>query len=172
MPSRHIRKPFMWILLAMPLVVTACGGPAQPNITASFQGQSSYRRGEAVKVTFNLANASPADLYVLKWGTPFEGFRSMFYLVEKDGQKLTYKGRTATRGTPTRDDYFKIAFGEVTQITLDLTEAFDLSQPGSYTLKLATNILDYAWKEEDIPRSADEHVSYTLVADPFPFKIE
>jgi peptidyl-Lys metalloendopeptidase len=105
----------------------------RPPLTVSLQAdQLSYGAAEPQLLTFTLTNETGGDITVLKWRTPFEGFKSDLFVVEVDGREVPYLGRVYKRAAPTEDDYVTIpASGYLTE-TVDLAEAYDIARAGVY----------------------------------------
>ena len=91
--------------------------------------------GEPVKVQFHLVNDSNEDLYVLNWFTPLEGIGGEIFHVKRDGEIVPYQGILASRDDPTPDSYVLLGPAEVAWAEVDLSEAYDFSIPGTYTIE-------------------------------------
>ena len=107
------------------------------------------------------------DLFVLKWFTPLEGLGGEIFRVERDGIPVPYEGPLAMRADPSADDYVHLAAGATLSATVDLAAAFDLSEPGTYTIAfLSPNISHVAVSEERMATSLGELGPVSIPSDP------
>lgn len=90
--------------------------------------------GEAIKVQFALVNTTDQTLHILDWLTPFEGIAGNIFRVERDGQLVSYHGMLMSRGDPTPDSYLLIKPKGAITIEVNLSEVYDFSRPGRYTI--------------------------------------
>lgn len=118
--------------------------PASAESVSSFPtsvtAQARYRLGDPVDVTFELHNPTGQDYSLLVWDTPLErGDRQVgsYVKLRRDNHDLAYQGRLATRkATPGARSYRTIHAGETVRETVDLTTAFAIAEPGTYTVTL------------------------------------
>ena len=104
-----------------------------PPVVVSLQtGKLSYGAAEPQLLSFTMANDADADITVLKWRTPLEGFRSDMFRVEVDGREVPYLGRVYKRAAPTAEDYVTIPAGGYVTETVDLAESYDIARAGVY----------------------------------------
>jgi peptidyl-Lys metalloendopeptidase len=109
---------------------------SKPELVVSLQSSKrAYRADQSQEVTFTLTNDSERDIRVLKWRTPFEGFKSDMFSVEVDGREVPYLGRVYKRAAPSPDDYITITAGEEVSRKVDLSEAYDIARSGVYTVR-------------------------------------
>lgn len=172
-------KQHRWLLmfcslLIVILLISACGrqlagagiAPA-PTMTppleagdvllsATLEAPATVDSGEPLPLTFTLTNHSDADLYVLTWLTPFEGIANDIFRIERDGEILPYEGPLVMRGDPTEEDYLLLAAGTSASATVDLTTAYDLSEPGAYTLAYTAALQDVADSKDAMAKSIDD----------------
>jgi len=91
--------------------------------------------GQPLPLTLTLHNPGAQPVFVLRWGTPFEGrWMGASIQLTRDGQPLPYRGPLAKRGDPDASQYLRLAAGAQASATLDLALVFDLSVPGHYRL--------------------------------------
>src|SRR6185295_2517727 len=107
---------------------------------ASVFSESKYSSDQPVRTTFRLTNLSQDTMRVLKWFTPLEGLWSDCLLVIRDGQRVTYDGPLAKRGTPTAEDFVTLAPGESVDQEIAVHEAYQVSVPGTYSLSVETDV--------------------------------
>jgi hypothetical protein len=131
--------------------------PSSSGLRATLEAPSSLPQGEPLKVRFTLANESESDLYVLNWFTPLEGLGGDIFRVTRDGQRIRYQGPQASRGDPTPEAYTLIEAGGMASAEVDLSLAYDFSQPGNYTIEfISPNQSHVAHAEAEMARSVDE----------------
>jgi peptidyl-Lys metalloendopeptidase len=100
-----------------------------------------YRLGEPVTLTFELRNATDHDYSALTWDTPLEnlGGEALDYVrVRRDGAEVPYGGRVVKRADPDASAYRVLHPGESVRERFDLSTAFALTRPGTYTVTLDT----------------------------------
>ena len=100
-----------------------------------------------VYLTFTVINLTDHELQLLSWYTPFEGFLSDLFIIKSDvGDPLGYNGMMVKRSTPSIEDYLILPAKDKVEITLDLTQAYALTQ-GEYTVQLALKNWHYMQEE-------------------------
>jgi hypothetical protein len=114
---------------------------------ASIFSERTYSSNKPVNATFRLTNLSQDAMRVLKWFTPLEGMWSDCLLVIRNGERVLYDGRLAKRGTPTSDDYVTLEPGEFVEQPIDIDEAYQVSDPGTYNVSLDAEIQAVAAQE-------------------------
>ncbi|PBC71231.1 hemopexin [Streptomyces sp. TLI_235] len=118
----------------------------------SLQAEPRYRLGEPIKVTFELTNISSQDIRLLVWNTPLEGDEVFQYFhVRREGVTIPYDGRFVKRGEPEESSYRLVRAGESVTQEVDLTTAYPISEPGTYTVTLDAEILDAIPQESGAP---------------------
>jgi Lysine-specific metallo-endopeptidase len=128
-----------------------------PDLKARLTSKASYESDEPVRVKFDLANREDQDLYILTWYTPLEGLISDCLRVERDGVRLYYDGLLAKRGEPTRENYVLVPAGRKVSNVFDLNSAYDVSDPGNYSVALETEIRDYFFVSPTM--TLEEHIA-------------
>ncbi len=136
--------------------VTPPPGTGDVLLSAALEAPATLDDGMSMPITFILTNHSDADLYILTWHTPFEGIANEIFRVERDGEILPYEGPLVMRGDPTEEDYLFLAAGASASATVDLTTAYDLSEPGAYTIAYTAALLDVAGSEDARAESVDD----------------
>jgi hypothetical protein len=114
--------------------------------------------GKSVEVAFTLINGSETDLYVLNWYTPLEGgLGGDSFHVERNGERVPYRGPLAARAEPTADSYIFLEAGASASATIELAKAYDFRKPGKYAIWfLSPRISHVAKTVDEIPASMDE----------------
>ena len=174
------------ILLAA-LLVSACGvsptnetvggtqsgtQASQSGFRASLEILSEVSSGENVQLQFTLVNESDARLYLLRWYTPLEGIAGEIFAVKRDGQMIPYQGILASRVPPTPDDYVALDAGASVSVVVDLSEGYDLSEPGEYTVKfLSPRISHVARSEAEMATTMEELGPVQIPAHEITFNI-
>ena len=103
-----------------------------------------YDSAEPVRVRFDLTNAGPEDVYVLKWYTPLEGLNSDCLKVTRNAKsKVAYDGPLIKRGNPGPDDYILIPAGETVSADVDVSESYAVSKPANYQVELNIQALEH-----------------------------
>ena len=120
--------------------------PFRCEISTSAEQQLSH----GVYLTFTVINLTDHELQLLSWYTPFEGFLSDMFIIEGDvGDPLGYNGMMVKRSTPSIEDYLILPAKDKVEITLDLTQAYALTQ-GEYTVQLASKNWHYKHHETSL----------------------
>jgi len=101
-----------------------------------------YKSDQPVDVTFELANSGDEDAYVLTWYTPLEGLWSDCLRVTRDGEPVPYDGPLAKRGEPTEEDYVRVPAGESVTADVELSRAYQVTEPGTYDVAVDTRLAD------------------------------
>jgi peptidyl-Lys metalloendopeptidase len=109
-----------------------------------------YKAEDRQILQFSLINDSNETMYVLKWDTPFDGFNNDMFRVTKDGTQAVYMGRIVKRGPPQPDDYITIPPKDSVSVNVDLSEAYDINEAGSYSVEFKAPILDAGTVKPDV----------------------
>ena len=106
---------------------------------------------------FALVNLTEQELCVLKWLTPFEGVAGNIFRVVRDGQPVPYQGILVSRADPTPESYILIKPKGAITIEANLSEAYDFSRPGSYTIAFKSpHSSSLASSESEFAKSLDD----------------
>lgn len=131
--------------------------PSSSGLSVRLEAPSSLSPGDPVIVQFMLSNEKENDLYVLNWFTPLEGLGGDIFRVTRDGQRIRYQGPLASRAEPTPEAYTLVEAGGTVEAEVDLSLAYDFSQPGNYTIEFVSpNQSHIAGSEGEMARSVDE----------------
>ncbi len=111
--------------------------------------------GQPVEVLFRLTNRTQRPLFVLEWHTPLEGLRSNLFTVTRDGADIPYQGPMVKRAPPTAESYVTLAPGASVEARVDVSLAYELTQPGRYQLTFRGELMDVATEQAEVPRAMD-----------------
>lgn len=120
---------------------------------------ASVRAGEPVELRFQLTNRTAQPLYVLKWRTPLEGQMGTDFQVTRDGTEVSYQGRMVKRANPGADSYVTLAPGASVDARIDLSQAYEMKQPGRYRIAFHGELMDVVEKQAEVPRTMDQFQS-------------
>jgi hypothetical protein len=124
------------------------------------------------RLRFELTNRSETALWVLKWNTPLEGWKGTVLRVSRNGEELPYQGPMLKRGDPGNGDYVEVPAGGRVDATVDLSEVYDVSRPGTYKVETDGDLIDVtAGPTEVIPRPRDQHQGLPLDCGAVTFEI-
>ena len=105
-------------------------------------------------VNFTIYNTSNKDLELLSWYTPFEGFMSELFTIQKqDNKTLIYQGPKVKRLLPQPADFISIPANGTLDTELDLTLVYPLTK-GEYSITLLPRRLQYKIRDKDAPLQA------------------
>lgn len=91
-------------------------------------------------VDIEVTNASSKTARIPRWELPSSTAESNLFSISRDGQILRYEGRMIKRGLPSAADFAILRPGQTHKVTVDLSEAYDLSQAGDYTITFASQL--------------------------------
>lgn len=97
----------------------------------------------ADQVEVTITNTSRKTLRIPKWQLPTEAHSSDVFRVARDGERVGYRGAVVKRGVPTAEDFAILRAGRGLRTVVSLSEVYDLSRPGHYTVTYAAP-LQYA----------------------------
>jgi len=131
-------------------VITDCKGANELEAKMVGPKTVTWGSGKPVKLHFALINKTDQPLYVLNWYTPFEGIPGDIFRVTWNGQVIPYMGILEGRGDPSPGSYILIGPEDAVFIELNLSEFYDLSQPGTYEIAYkAPRFSDIALSENE-----------------------
>jgi peptidyl-Lys metalloendopeptidase len=123
---------------------------------------SEYKAKDRQNLTYTLVNNSDVRVNVLKWHTPIDGIEDDIFKVEKQENLATYLGLIKKRGLPRPEDYVTIDPKGSISTDLDLTEVYDISQAGSYTVEFVSPLLNFEQDEsEGLKRKVSDMRKFT-----------
>ena len=98
---------------------------------------------------------------MLKWRTPLDGLRSDCLSVTSNDTKLHYDGIHIKRSAPGPDQYLLVKSGQTVSSTFDVSDAYDMTKAGLYSIAVDTN-LEYvkdSVTEKPVHQTKIEHLS-------------
>jgi peptidyl-Lys metalloendopeptidase len=119
-----------------------------------------YRAQDRENLRFTLTNNSNESVNVLKWKTPVEGINDDMFYVKKQEEAAVYLGRIVKREAPKPEDYVTLDPNASISAEFDLTEVYDISKAGNYTVQYDSRILDIASGREE-PKTLAKRFSET-----------
>jgi peptidyl-Lys metalloendopeptidase len=156
-----MRKPALFSLTLLALLSTHCWMKPHAPLDAAHPLECRVEAarpriaGAPIAMRFQLTNRSEQPLWMLRWNTPWDGWRGTIFDVSFQGQDLPYQGAMVKRGDPTAEEYVKFRAGESMIIGLDLSQAYDMSKPGTYRVKVVGNLQDVIKDGTNPPRPRD-----------------
>src|SRR5688500_10388571 len=103
-------------------------GSVPGTAVAAAVGSVSMELGEVaadrVIVRYTIANSGSDELTVLTWDTPLEGFFGDVLDVRVDGEPVRYVGRLYKLGTPSAEQFRRLAPGETASVDINLAEHY------------------------------------------------
>lgn len=109
--------------------------PGSPDLRVSLSaGKSVLGAGDSVIVELTLTNAGRAPARLLKWHTPVDGVEEELFQVTRDGEAAAFVGPHYKRPAPRAGDYVALQAGASLTRQVDLSDLYDFSQTGSYTI--------------------------------------
>jgi peptidyl-Lys metalloendopeptidase len=137
--------------------------------------QAQYRLGDPIDMTFALHNPTGQDYSLLVWDTPLErrAPEAGNYVKLRHGdQELAYRGRMVKRSaTPSARSYRTVHAGETVTATVDLTTAFAITEPGTYTVTLDSRIRDAVPGPAPAGRTSGQFTGHDLDAATATFEV-
>lgn len=97
--------------------------------------RASFGTGDRVLVKVNISNPTNSQIKILKWFTPAMGVEAPIFSITRDGKAVAYLGKLAKRMAPTDADYITLPPGGSISSEVDLTEYYDLSASGNYSVQ-------------------------------------
>ncbi len=166
-----MRKTFLLSLPFLALLSTSCWMKAHPAADAQhpfecrMEAMRPQTAGGPTPIRFQLINRLEKPVAMLRWNTPFEGWRGTILSVSFQGQELPYQGPMVKRGDPVAGDYMTLRAGESQIIGLDISQGYDMSKPGLYTVKVTGGIQDVIQDGTQPPRPRDRFQGVGLVCN-------
>lgn len=93
--------------------------------------------GRSHGVQYIVSNGTKERQRLLTWKLATQGvWDDLFEVRDESGRELPYVGPIAKRGAPTEEDFLNLPPGENRGVLVDVSEYYDMSAPGTYTIKL------------------------------------
>lgn len=160
--------------VALALGSSACmaTSPArEPRLACHLAAEPPLVAGGPVRVRLTLVNEGSESLHALVWNTPFEGgWLGTPFAVSRDGVALEYGGAMVKRAEPEADEYLAFAPGEAHEAEADLAEAYAMTAPGEYQVRVTGSLADLA-PAGAAPRPRSEHRPAALDCAPLALEL-
>lgn len=116
--------------------VKAAGTPAgvRVNIKAD---KTSFNATKPVTLHVTFTNPTSTSIGLLKWFTPIDGVTEPLFTVTRAGNSVTYVGILVKHPPPTTQDYVTLAPGKSLSRDVNLSDYYDLSVSGNYSVTFA-----------------------------------
>jgi peptidyl-Lys metalloendopeptidase len=85
-----------------------------------------------------VTNTSRKTLRVPKYALPSSAIESNLFAVNRNGEEVRYEGAMIKRGVPTTNDFAILRAGQSLRSVVDLSETYNLSKSGQYTVTFAS----------------------------------
>jgi peptidyl-Lys metalloendopeptidase len=122
------------LLVAM-LVVAGAGAGSRPGPTVSVSVASgSFGTSDPVLVELTFSNPTKHPVHLLSWVTGAGALAAPIFKVTRDGSPVSYTGPIVKRPRAGAGDYVALKSGEQLTQVVDLGDAYDLTQSGSYEI--------------------------------------
>lgn len=149
------------------------GAYAADGLTASISmDKRALGPRDDVVVHVTLTNTSSVPQYVLKWHTPFGDIEESLFDVTRDGAKVPYEGMHVKRAAPTAADYYVIQPGKSHKVTVELSQMYNMSISGDYTIRYSTKSPKLFSNVDPMGKAMDKKQSDTLQSDALAISID
>ncbi len=149
-------KNFNWLVgcFAAASLLSACGEPgqeaasretvvqgaqavrAEQRVTVTLAAQkTAIGANEDVAVTVTLTNGSRHSVRLLKWETPVEGLEEPLFQVKRGEEEAAFIGPHYKRPAAQEKDFVVLKAGESLTRTVSLSDLYDFSKSGDYSLR-------------------------------------
>ncbi len=91
-------------------------------------------------VEVTVTNTSRKTARIPKWQLPSTVAESNLFAISRNGEEVRYEGRMVKRAAPTPADFAILRPGQSRKATLDLGDAYDLSQTGAYNITFGAHL--------------------------------
>jgi len=106
-----------------------------------FQFLQTKKLNSEGSISISIRNSSKEEIKVLKWNTPFEeSLNSDVFVIKNNNHIVPYMGKVIKRGQPQESDYIKLEPKEQRNINIKLSDYYDMSKKGNYSITYKGNI--------------------------------
>jgi len=91
---------------------------------------------EAVMAGVSIVNTGEQPVALLSWYLPGDELQEPVFAVTRDGQPVAYVGPRVKRAQPDASDFVTVAPGAQSTWEVDLSQFYDFSQTGDYTVEV------------------------------------
>ena len=136
MMSKKVTLAFVLTLVfVMLLAITGASAEANSDAVVTLTAdQTDFAASQEVVIYVTIANPTNHTIKVLKWYTPAEEVEEPLFAVNRDGEPVSYTGAIYKRPQPTGNDYVSLKAGESLTRAVPLSQYYDLSVTGSYSI--------------------------------------
>jgi peptidyl-Lys metalloendopeptidase len=106
-----------------------------------------YNAQDRQILKFTLTNNSNEKVSVLKFKTPLEGIKDDMFWVKRQEEVAVYLGKMVKRSAPKPNDYLMLDPNESVSTDLDISEVYDVSKAGNYSVEFDSRVLDVGSEE-------------------------
>ncbi|MFM1702590.1 M35 family metallo-endopeptidase [Aeromonas salmonicida] len=119
-----------------PIALLLAGVLASPLCAAGLDAQLTLVDGSTddVRVNLTLTNTGDKPIRLLKWQLPGSDDAPLF-LVERDGQPVSYEGALIKRAAPTDKDFQLLKAGQSLTVQAEVSGLYDMSAQGQYSIR-------------------------------------
>jgi peptidyl-Lys metalloendopeptidase len=131
--------------VAVVVAAASMGAHAAVNkgVTATVVAEkASLGKSDNVTVRLTITNTSAQPQMVLKWHTAFAEIEESLFDVTRDGAKVPYLGAHYKRGAPKASDYYLLKPGASHTVRVELSDMYDMSITGQYTIAYKAASMD------------------------------
>ena len=154
---------FFILLTALFLLVSSvAAAPREGPLVSLSASQSEFSASQDVLVSVTISNASRNSVRMLKWFTPAEGVEEPLFVVQRDGQPVSYIGAVYKRPAITGADYLTLKAGESLTRTVNLADFYDLSGSGQYQVSYSVASYNLFSEKSNSFKTRDMLTSATL----------
>src|SRR5436305_14924298 len=106
-----MRTPLLFSLALLALLLPHCWmkphppGDAQHPLECRMEPALPLIAGLPIAMRFQLTNRRERPVWMLRWNTPWEGWRGTVFSVSLQGHELPYRGVLVKRGDPAAAEY-------------------------------------------------------------------
>ncbi|MFC4161300.1 M35 family metallo-endopeptidase [Chitinimonas lacunae] len=122
-------------LIAVAISAFAVAPAFAETLKAEVTSSPYYGRTDGVRVTLTLTNTGERPLVLPRWFVPDGVVEEDLFEVLRDGQPVEYLGPEFKRAPLSLNDLVSLAPGASLSRTVDLTELYDLSESGQYSIR-------------------------------------
>lgn len=121
---------------ATPLALLLASVLASPLCAAGLDARLTLVDGSTddVRVNLTLTNTGDKPIRLLKWQLPGSEDAPLF-LVERDGEKVSYEGALIKRAAPTDKDFQLLKVGQSLTVQAEVSGLYDMSAQGQYSIR-------------------------------------
>src|SRR6185437_1970426 len=106
-----------------------------------------YKAKDRQDLKFTLTNNSNERVNVFKWQTPLEGIKNDMFWVKRQEEVAVYLVKLVKRSAPGPHDYITLDPKESVSTHIDISEVYDISKSGKYTIEFDSRVLDVGTEE-------------------------